>query len=112
MKKCKPITIIAFLLALFIFLEAPVSALQNVIDTDQSRFEDDISNALDEADSAVPIILGEIEKERDEYSKTFRLENGNKLLVQYSIPIHYKNSKDEWVNYDNTLKEEKSLLRN
>ncbi len=110
MKKCKPITIIAFLLALFIFLEAPVSALQNVIDTDQSRFEDDISNALDEADSAVPIILGEIEKERDEYSKTFRLENGNKLLVQYSIPIHYKNSKDEWVNYDNTLKEEKKLV--
>lgn len=111
MKKiCKSTTIIAFLLALFIFLEASVNALQSVINTDQSVFEDDLSIESDEADSAVSNIIGEIEEERDEYSKTFRLENGNKLLVEYSVPIHYKDDQENWLNYDNTLKDDKKVV--
>ena len=51
-------------------------------------------------------ILSEIKDERDEYSKQFRLDDGTTMAVSYQEPIHYKNAAGEWVDYDNSLKNE------
>ena len=51
-------------------------------------------------------ILSEIKDERDEYSKQFRLDDGTTMAVSYKEPIHYKNAAGEWVDYDNSLKNE------
>ena len=51
-------------------------------------------------------ILSEIKDERDEYSKQFRLDDGTTMAVSYQEPIHYKNAEGEWVDYDNSLKNE------
>lgn len=51
-------------------------------------------------------ILSELKDERDEYSKQFRLDDGTTMAVSYKEPIHYKNAAGEWVDYDNSLKNE------
>lgn len=36
------------------------------------------------------------------------LEDGTKMIAQYNEPVHYKNSKGKWVEYNNTLSEDKT----
>ncbi len=50
--------------------------------------------------------FSEIKDERDEYSKQFRLDDGSTMAVSYKELIHYKNAAGEWVDYDNSLKNE------
>lgn len=46
--------------------------------------------------------------ERTENSKEFLLEDGTKMIAQYNEPVHYKDSKGKWVEYNNTLSEDKT----
>lgn len=53
-------------------------------------------------------IVKELTNERTENSKEFLLEDGTKMIAQYNEPVHYKNSKGKWVEYNNTLSEDKT----
>ena len=48
-------------------------------------------------------IVSEITQERDKYTKNFRLDDGTFMAVNYVVPVHYKNEKGKWVEYDNTI---------
>lgn len=53
-------------------------------------------------------IVKELTGERTENSKEFLLEDGTKMIAQYNEPVHYKDSKCKWVEYNNTLSEDKT----
>ena len=53
-------------------------------------------------------IVKELTNERTENSKEFLLEDGTKMIAQYNEPVHYKDSKGKWVEYNNTLSEDKT----
>ena len=53
-------------------------------------------------------IVKELTGERTENSKEFLLEDGTKMTAQYNEPVHYKDSKGKWVEYNNTLSEDKT----
>ena len=53
-------------------------------------------------------IVKEIADKRTENSKEFLLEDGTKMIAQYNEPVHYKDSKGKWVEYNNTLSEDKT----
>lgn len=48
-------------------------------------------------------IVSELESKRDETTKHFRMDDGTIMAVNYGTPVHYKNGKGEWVEYDNSL---------
>lgn len=48
-------------------------------------------------------IVTELKERRDEYTKHFRMDDGTIMALTYDIPVHYKNKKGEWIDYDNTL---------
>ena len=62
----------------------------------------DFSNVKSETDE-IGDIVSEDSEQRTENSKTFLLDDGTKMFVDYGEPVHYKNSKNEWLDYDNTL---------
>jgi RHS repeat-associated protein len=62
----------------------------------------DFSNVKSETEE-IGNIVSEDSEQRTENSKTFLLDDGTKMFVDYGEPVHYKNSKNEWVDYDNTL---------
>lgn len=53
-------------------------------------------------------IVTELTDKRTETSKEFLLDNGTKLVAEYNQPIHFKNSKGKWVDYNNSMKDTKS----
>ena len=53
-------------------------------------------------------IIKELTGERTENSKEFLLEDGTKMIARYNEPVHYKDSKGKWVEYNNTLSEDKT----
>ena len=48
-------------------------------------------------------IVSEIEDKRDETTKHFRMDDGTIMAVNYGSPVHYKNSKGKWIEYNNSL---------
>ena len=46
-------------------------------------------------------IVMELEEERTENTKLFLLDDGSKMLAEYTEPIHYKNDNNEWAEYNN-----------
>lgn len=101
------ISIVSMVLAFLFVVETPISALGFVTDhSDEAEIE-----VVDDEDSeSSNLIVDEIEEDRTEYSKTFLLENGNKMLVEYTIPIHYQNDQGKWIDYDNTLKAAQEIV--
>ena len=51
-------------------------------------------------------IVAELIERRDEYTKHFRMDDGTIMAVTYDCPVHYKNKKGKWIEYDNSLIEE------
>lgn len=105
MKKSSKLLVIIMSLTLVLLfaLETPTNALQTIIG------EINLSNNDEDTEETSNTIVSEIKDERSEYTKTFRLENGNNLLVEYSVPIHYMDD-NKWIDYDNTLIEDKILV--
>ena len=62
-----------------------------------------------------PRVLGELESERDAYTKRFAMADGTVTAAQYVEPVHFRRD-GEWVEYDNSLSEEseggQAYLRN
>lgn len=52
-------------------------------------------------------IIGEVIEKREANVKVFRLSDGTYMYAEYPQQIHFKEN-DKWIDYDNTLIEEKS----
>ena len=48
-------------------------------------------------------IVTEISDERSQTTKEFLLDDGTKMIAEYDMPVHYKNDKGKWVEYNNSL---------
>lgn len=53
-------------------------------------------------------IVVELTDERTETSKEFLLDDGTKMIAEYNQPVHYKNDKGKWVEYNNSLTSDSS----
>ena len=68
-----------------------------------------VSTTQEEVDEAY--IVHEIEDERTEYSKVYRLSNGLHMAAVYNEPVHYEKD-GHWEDIDNTLVTKDGMLRN
>ena len=104
----KIIALVSLVLALLMTVETPVSALAPVIkqsETSEASVDEQIVDYDESFEEVVTsdLILGEIESDRTEFTKSFRLENGNNMIVEYDLPIHYQNDAKEWVDFDYSM---------
>lgn len=105
MRKCLSTISIILCFAMIYFIPMNVVALVQDNSSQNSNSESnsaDFSNVKSETDE-IGDIVSEDSEQRTENSKTFLLDDGTKMFVDYGEPVHYKNSKNEWVDYDNTL---------
>ena len=105
MRKCLSTVSIILCFAMIYLIPMNVVALVQDNSSQNSNSESnsaDFSNVKSETDK-IGNIVSEDSEQRTENSKTFLLDDGTKMFVDYGEPIHYKNSKNEWVDYDNTL---------
>ena len=65
----------------------------------------DNETSAEEEETKPAEILAEVEEDRDQYTKHFRMDDGSFMAVQYEYPVHFQNKDGEWVDYDNTMKE-------
>ena len=105
MRKCLSTISIILCFAMIYLIPMNVVALVQDNSSQNSNSESnsaDFSNVKSETDG-IGDIVREDSEQRTENSKTFLLDDGTKMFVDYGEPVHYKNSKNEWVDYDNTL---------
>ena len=105
MRKCLSTVSIILCFAMIYLIPMNVVALVQDNSSQNSNSESnsaDFSNVKSETDE-IGNIVSEDSEQRTENSKTFLLDDGTKMFVDYGEPVHYKNSKNEWVDYDNTL---------
>lgn len=103
-KTKKLIAVVAMMLALLIFAEVPTGALATVVGNNgETNISFADSDAFESDESMEGNIVGELEEERTEYTKTFMMDNGACMVAQYEVPVHYKNEKGKWIEYNNAL---------
>ena len=105
LRKCLSTVSIILCFAMIYLIPMNVLALVQDNSSQNSKSESnsaDFSNVKSETDE-IGNIVSEDSEQRTENSKTFLLDDGTKMFVDYGEPVHYKNSKNEWVDYDNTL---------
>ena len=105
MRKCLSTVSIILCFAMIYLIPMNVVALVQDNSSQNSNSESnsaDFSNVKSETDE-IGDIVSEDSEQRTENSKTFLLDDGTKMFVDYGEPVHYKNSKNEWEDYDNTL---------
>ena len=105
LRKCLSTVSIILCFAMIYLIPMNVVALVHDNSSQNSNLESnsaDFSNVKSETDE-IGVIVGEDSEQRTENSKTFLLDDGTKMFVDYGETVHYKNSKNEWVDYDNTL---------
>ena len=105
MRKCLSTISIILCFAMIYLIPMNVVALvqDNSSQNSNSEYNSaDFSNVKSETEE-IGNIVSEDSEQRTENSKTFLLDDGTKMFVDYGEPVHYKNSKNEWVDYDNTL---------
>ncbi|MEE1320646.1 MAG: DNRLRE domain-containing protein, partial [Acutalibacteraceae bacterium] len=52
-----------------------------------------------------PEILSEIIEKREENAKHFLMSDGSFMVAQYPTAVHYQNDSEEWVDYNNNVKD-------
>ena len=95
------IGIISVVLTVLIGLTLPVQVFaQNI-----PRVEEEIiaGNPQEAKPYQVGNIVDEVTTKREEYSKQFRLDDGSFMAVSYEQPVHFKDEKGKWIDYDNSL---------
>ena len=105
LRKCLSTVSIILCFAMIYLIPMNVVALVQDNSSQNSNSESnsaDFSNVKSETDE-IGDIVSEDSEQRTENSKTFLLDDGTKMFVDYGEHVHYKNSKNEWVDYDNTL---------
>ncbi len=102
--KMRLLAVISMLLSIVLLVEVPVAALATVVENNEETnitFAD--SDAFVSDENMEGNIVGELEDKRTEYTKTFMMDNGSCMVAQYEVPVHYKNEKGKWVDYNNAL---------
>ena len=102
----KLFSVISLTLCVTIGLSLPVEVYASTLpekETQYSSFDNVVGENPEESK-----IVKELTGERTENSKEFLLEDGTKMIAQYNEPVHYKDSKGKWVEYNNTLSEDKT----
>ena len=102
----KMLSAVSITLCATIGLSLPVEVYASTLpekETQYSSFDNVVGENPEESK-----IVKELTNERTENSKEFLLEDGTKMIAQYNEPVHYKDSKGKWVEYNNTLSEDKT----
>lgn len=99
--KLKQILCILLVLVFAVQL-VPASVLAEVVDDVQTlRMTAETVIATESEKPAT--VIGEVESERDEAVKHYRLSDGSFVATQYAEPVHYKAADGQWRDIDNTL---------
>jgi RHS repeat-associated protein len=99
LRKCKIIISVILAILTAIMLPVEVFAQSNPKQKPSAKVHFD---SLAESEDIGEIVM-ELKERRDEYTKHFRMDDGTIMAVVYDIPVHYKNKKGKWEDYDNTL---------
>ena len=102
----KMLSAVSITLCATVGLSLPVDVVAATLpksETQYSSFDNVVGENHEESK-----IVKELTGERTENSKEFLLEDGTKMIAQYNEPVHYKDSKGKWVEYNNTLSEDKT----
>lgn len=102
----KMLSAVSITLCATVGLSLPVDVVAATLpkaETQYSSFDNIVGENPEESK-----IVKELTGERTENSKEFLLEDGTKMIAQYNEPVHYKDSKGKWVEYNNTLSEDKT----
>ena len=102
----KMLSAVSMTLCATVGLSLPVDVVAATLpkaETQYSSFDNVVGENPEESK-----IVKELTDERTENSKEFLLEDGTKMIAQYNEPVHYKDSKGKWVEYNNTLSEDKT----
>lgn len=102
----KMLSAVSITLCATVGLSLPVDVVAATLpkaETQYSSFDNVVGENPEESK-----IVKELTDERTENSKEFLLEDGTKMIAQYNEPVHYKNNKGKWVEYNNTLSEDKT----
>lgn len=87
------VLLMAFLLPVQVFAET----------TPETKADDSVAfDSLAKVETKANIVT-ELKDRRDKYTKHFRMDDGTITAVTYDFPVHYKNNKGKWVEYDNSL---------
>ena len=100
----KLLSIVSMILCITIVSSIPAQAISETIDKNK---KDTVYSSFDDVQGEIENIgniVAELTDERTETSKEFLLDDGTKMIAEYSQPVHYKNSKGKWVEYNNSLK--------
>ena len=89
-----------------IALTLPVEAVATTLPQEEKLYSsfDNVQGSSE----IVADILTELKDERTANTKKFLLEDGTKMIAEYDLPVHFKNDKGNWVEYDNRLVAENS----
>jgi len=102
----KMLSAVSITLCATVGLSLPVDVVAATLpkaETQYSSFDNVVGENPEESK-----IVKELTNERTENLKEFLLEDGTKMIAQYNEPVHYKDSKGKWVEYNNTLSEDKT----
>ena len=102
----KLFSVISLTLCVTIGLSLPVEVYASTLPEKENNYSS-FNNIVGENPEESKIVK-ELTGERTENSKEFLLEDGTKMIAQYNEPVHYKDSKGKWVEYNNTLSEDKT----
>ena len=94
---------IALMLALVTMILLPTQVVAETITTEVTENVSDNSTTLSGDSNVQGNIIGEDVSLRDEYTKCFVTDTGCTIVAQYEMPVHYKDDKGEFVEYDNSL---------
>ncbi len=93
---------IAISLCTVMALELPVQVYASTLPEKETPTYSSF-DAVSGEEETVGNIVSEDTSERSEYTKTFNLDDGTKMLAQYEEPVHFKDENGKWQEYDNSL---------
>ena len=102
----KLFSVVSITLCATIGLSLPVEVYASTLPEKENNYSS-FDNVVGENPEESKIVK-ELTDERTENSKELLLEDGTKMIAQYNEPVHYKDSKGKWVEYNNTLSEDKT----
>ena len=105
-RKCKPISVVALILALALLFQTTAGAAattiprtmdETVVATSETQISENIyGGSLDLQALADEDIVGEVTSLREENIKHFRLADGTTLAAVYDSPVHKKDNAGTW----------------
>lgn len=95
--------VISTILLLVMMFSMVSNVLAQEIKTEIIKSSPTYGATNDEAQIRPGNIIGEDKTKRDEFTKYFITDTGSTIVAQYGVPVHYKNSEDEYIDFDNTL---------